>query len=97
MKKHVVTMIEFRNRFIHKRTRFAGIPVVTAQDNIVADEMQVGVKGLFASMFLRDLAHKTRRGQAGVVRDGRHNGGRSYFYRPVLGKAGELELDATAM
>ncbi len=79
----------------HKRIKFAGVQIITAQDNIVADDLQVGVKGLFASLFLKDLAHKTRRGQAGVVRDGRHNGGRSYGYRPIPGQAGELEIEQT--
>jgi hypothetical protein len=33
------------------------------------------VKGLLGSLYLKDLAQKTRRGQAGVNRDGRHKGG----------------------
>lgn len=30
-----------------------------------------------------------------MVREGRHNGGRSYGYRPVLGRPGVLEIDDT--
>jgi site-specific DNA recombinase len=77
---------------IHKRLRFAGIDIRTAQDGIAGD-IHIGVKGLLGSLYLKDLAQKTRRGQAGVVRDGRHNGGRSYGYRPIPGKPGELEID----
>lgn len=78
---------------IHKRLRFAGVEIRTAQDGIAGD-IHIGVKGLLGSLYLKDLAQKTRRGQAGVIRDGRHNGGRSYGYRPILGKRGELEIDA---
>ncbi|WP_245322142.1 recombinase family protein [Bradyrhizobium sp. LTSPM299] len=53
------------------------------------------MKGLLGSLYLKDLAQKTRRGQAGVNRDGRHNGGRSYGYQPIPGKPGELEIDRT--
>jgi site-specific DNA recombinase len=77
---------------IHKRLKFAGIDIRTAQDGIAGD-IHIGVKGLLGSLYLKDLAQKTRRGQAGVIRDGRHNGGRSYGYRPVPGKPGELEID----
>ena len=43
----------------------------------------VAVKGLLGSMFLDDLAQKTRRGQAGRVRAGRIPGGRCYGYDVV--------------
>jgi site-specific DNA recombinase len=39
-----------------------------------------------------DGAKKVRRGMAGVIRDGRHAGGRAYGYRAVPGKPGELEI-----
>ena len=58
----------------------------------VAGEIHIGVKGLLGALY-KDLAQKTHRGQAGVVRDGRHNGGRSYGYRPVPSKPGLLEID----
>jgi site-specific DNA recombinase len=79
---------------IYKRLKFANVEIRTAQDGIAGD-IHIGVKGLLGSLYLKDLAQKTRRGQAGVIRDGRHNGGRSYGYRPVLGKAGELDIDAS--
>lgn len=75
-----------------KRLRFAGISILTAQDGIATD-IHVGVKGLLGQMYLRDLAQKVHRGQAGVLRDGRHNGGHSYGYQPVPGRPGELTID----
>nr|WP_244547196.1 recombinase family protein [Bradyrhizobium sp. Gha] len=77
---------------IHKRLNFARVEIRTFVDNTVG-EIHVGVKGLVGALYLKDLAQKTRRGQAGVVRDGRHNGGRSFGYRPVLGRPGILEID----
>lgn len=76
---------------IFKRLRFKGIAIRTTQDGLVG-EMHVGIKGLLGELYLKDLAEKTRRGQAGVNRDGRHNGGRSYGYRAVAGQAGQLEI-----
>jgi DNA invertase Pin-like site-specific DNA recombinase len=70
---------------IYKRLRFKQIEIRTVQDGR-AEEIHVGIKGLVGALYLRDLAQKTRRGQAGVVRDGRHNGGRSYGYRAVPDK-----------
>jgi site-specific DNA recombinase len=43
-------------------------------------------------VFLENLAVHSRRGMEGVIRDGRHAGGRAYGYRPIPGKAGELEI-----
>lgn len=76
---------------LHKRLAFAGIVLRTVQDGVVGD-IHVGVKGLLGSLYLRDLAAKTRRGLAGVVRDGRHAGGRAFGYRAVPGQPGALEI-----
>jgi site-specific DNA recombinase len=76
---------------IYKRLRFMQIELRTVQDG-KAEEIHVGVKGLLGALYLKDLAQKTKRGQAGVIRDQRHNGGRSYGYRSVPGEAGRLEI-----
>lgn len=76
---------------IYKRLHFRKIDIRTVQDGLVG-EMHVGFKGLLGALYLKDLAQKTKRGQLGVVRDRRHNGGRSYGYRAVTGQAGELEI-----
>jgi site-specific DNA recombinase len=59
---------------IHKRLSFLGIEIRTVQDG-KAEEIHVGIKGLLGTLYLKDLAQKTKRGRAGVVRDRRHNGG----------------------
>jgi site-specific DNA recombinase len=76
---------------IHKRLRFCKIEIRTVQDGR-AEEIHVGIKGLLGALYLKDLTQKTKRGQAGVIRDGRHNGGRSFGYRPVPGQPGRLEI-----
>jgi site-specific DNA recombinase len=76
---------------IYKRLSFKQIEIHTVQDGTTG-EIHVGIKGLLGALYLKDLAQKTKRGQAGVVRDGRHNGGRSYGYRPVSGQPGILEI-----
>ena len=76
---------------VFKRLTFAGIKIQAVHDG-VADQVQVGIRGLVGALFLQDLAHKTRRGMAGVIRDGRHAGGRAYGYRAIPGRPGELEI-----
>ncbi|SFZ83453.1 Site-specific DNA recombinase [Devosia enhydra] len=76
---------------IFKRLSFLGIEIVSVHDG-KADKIQVGIRGLVSALFLDDLKHKVRRGMDGVVRDGRHAGGRAYGYRPKLGHPGELEI-----
>jgi DNA invertase Pin-like site-specific DNA recombinase len=44
---------------IHKRLNFAGAEIRTAQDGIAGD-IHIGVKGLLGSLYLKDLAQKTR-------------------------------------
>ena len=76
---------------IYKRLSFAGIDVMAVHDG-KADHVQVGIRGLVGEMYLKDLAHKTRRGLAGVVREGRSAGGKAYGYKPVLGMPGKLSI-----
>ena len=76
---------------IHKRLSFLGIEIDAVHDG-TADAMLVGIRGLIGQMQREDGAKKVRRGMAGVVRDGRHAGGRAYGYRVVPGRRGELEI-----
>jgi site-specific DNA recombinase len=76
---------------IHKRLTFLGIEIDAVHDG-TADSILVGIRGLVGQMQREDGAKKVRRGMAGVVRDGRHAGGRAYGYRPVAGRPGELEI-----
>ena len=77
---------------IWKRLRFLGIELRAVHEGR-ADAIQVGVRGLVGALYLEDLAHKIHRGQAGVVRDGRHAGGRAYGYKLVPGQPGVTEID----
>ena len=76
---------------IHKRLSFQGIQIQAVHDG-TADSILIGIRGLVGQMQREDGAKKVRRGMAGVVRDGRHAGGRAYGYRAVPGKPGELEI-----
>jgi site-specific DNA recombinase len=48
--------------------------------------------GSLREMFIENLVVHIRRGMEGVIRNGRHAGGRAYGHRPVLSKPGELEI-----
>jgi DNA invertase Pin-like site-specific DNA recombinase len=76
---------------LHKRFKFGGIGLEAVHGG-TADTVQIGVRSLLGSLFLEDLKNKTRRGMAGVVREGRNAGGKSYGYKPVPGKPGELVI-----
>ena len=76
---------------IHKRLSFQGIEIQAVHDG-TADSILIGIRGLVGQMQREDGAKKVRRGMAGVVRDGRHAGGRAYGYRAIPGKPGELEI-----
>lgn len=60
---------------IHKRLTFLGIEIRPVHDG-TADTVLVGIRGLVGQMQREDGAKKVRRGMAGVLRDGRHPGGR---------------------
>lgn len=76
---------------IFKRLTFAGVQIVSVHDG-KADHIQVGIRSLVGALFLEDLKHKVHRGMDGVVREGRHAGGRAYGYKPRPGFPGELEI-----
>jgi DNA invertase Pin-like site-specific DNA recombinase len=67
---------------LHKELTFLGVPIVTLADGQM-DKTRVAIKGLVASIFLDDLAQKTRRGQVGRVKAGRIPGGLCYGYSVV--------------
>ena len=81
---------------IHKRLRFDRIEILTVHDGVV-DSVAVGLRGLMGEMFLDAFRAKTRRGLAGVIRDGRHAGGQTYGYEGIPGAPGERRIvDAEA-
>lgn len=70
---------------IVERLEYRGIRIVGLHDgydsHVDGREIARGVRGLFNAQYLRDLAKKTHRGQAGTFGRGRHVGGIQYGYR----------------
>ena len=60
--------------------RHYGVSIRTISEGEV-EELAIGLKGTMNALFLRETARKTRRGLAGVAKEGRHAGGRVYGYK----------------
>lgn len=73
---------------------FLGITIHTATGRV--SRIDGSLRALMGELYLETLAINVRRGLAGVIRDGRHAGGRAYGYRTVPGKPGEMEIDEDA-
>jgi site-specific DNA recombinase len=65
--------------------------MMTPVDGLVT-RLTDGIKAVIDSQYLEDLKVMIHRGMAGVVRHGRHAGGRADGYR-TTGKKGALEID----
>jgi site-specific DNA recombinase len=70
---------------LFKRLHFAGIAIVTLAEGPITP-LHVGLKGAMNSIFLQDLADKTRRGLRGRIENCRSGGGNSFGYDVVLGE-----------
>ncbi|MCE0505386.1 recombinase family protein [Roseivivax sp. GX 12232] len=66
----------------YKQMVFHGMSVVSVSEGLVS-ELHIGLKGTISSLFLSDLAQKTRRGLEGRVRSGKSAGGITYGYDVV--------------
>ena len=84
---------------IYKRMEFAAIKIITLSEGEISS-LHIGLKGTMNSMFLKDLADKTRRGLRGRVEKGKSGGGLAYGYKVARkfnaqGEAvrGEREID----
>src|SRR5262249_48665207 len=73
-----------------QRLYFIGIIIHTAGGKV--GKLDGALRALMGEMFIENLALHTRRGMDGVIRDGRHAGGRAYGYRVVPGSPGELKI-----
>lgn len=73
-----------------KRFDFLGINIHAASGKV--GKLDGALRALMGEMFIENLVLHVRRGMDGVVRDGRHAGGRAYGYEPVSGKPGELRI-----
>jgi site-specific DNA recombinase len=77
---------------IYKRLGHSGIRLFTLAEGEIT-ELHVGLKGTMNALYLKDLAHKTRRGLRGRVESGRSGGGLCYGYDVVH----ETAPDGTAV
>ena len=72
---------------ISERLKFADVRVIYVSQGIDSDSEQadvlVQVHGLVDSLYVKELATKTRRGMDGAFRRGMHAGGRCFGYRNV--------------
>jgi site-specific DNA recombinase len=73
-----------------ERLDFRNIEIHTASGKV--GKLDGSLRVLMDEMFIENLLLHTRRGLEGVIRDGRHAGGRAFGYRAVPGKPGELEI-----
>jgi site-specific DNA recombinase len=84
----------FRDQADYHTTRkhldHLGVAIHTATGKV--GKLDGALRALMSEMYIENLVLHTRRGLEGVIRDGRHAGGRAYGYRAVPGKAGELEI-----
>lgn len=76
---------------LYKRLTFQGVEIREVHGG-TATPLNAAVRGLIGTLFLSDLAAKTRRGQAGRIRDGKSAGGKAYGYAAVPGQPGELVI-----
>jgi site-specific DNA recombinase len=67
---------------LFKQLCFAGVRLFTLSEGEIG-ELHVGLKGTMNALFLKDLAHKTRRGLEGRIRQGRSAGGLCFGYDVV--------------
>jgi site-specific DNA recombinase len=72
-----------------KRLDYLGVTLHTATGKV--GTIDGALRALMSEQFIENLRIHTRRGE-GVLRDGRHAGGRAYGYRAIKGKPGELEI-----
>lgn len=67
---------------IKKRLAFADVALIAVDDGLIT-ELHIGLKGTMSALYLKDVAAKVRRGQAGRALAGSSPGGLSYGYRVV--------------
>ncbi len=77
---------------LFKRMAYADVKIVTLSEGEVT-ALHVGLKGTMNSLFLKDLADKTRRGLRGRIEQGKSGGGNSYGYDVVHTSHGDGSVD----
>jgi site-specific DNA recombinase len=77
---------------LFKKLKFYGVDLRTLNEGKATD-VQIGLRGIVGSMYLKDLGDKVRRHHFGRVREGKVMGIVTYGYRAVPGKPGQREID----
>jgi site-specific DNA recombinase len=67
----------------YKLASFAAVRIITLAEGEI-NELHIGLKGTMGALYLKDLADKTRRGEAGRILQGRHIARPAYGYQTVL-------------
>jgi site-specific DNA recombinase len=84
----------FRDQADYHNTRkhldHLGVAIHTSSGKV--GKLDGALRALMGEMYIENLVIHTRRGLEGVIRDGRHAGGRAYGYHPVPAKPGKLEI-----
>ncbi len=76
----------------YKLCSFADVRIVTLAEGEIS-ELHIGLKGTMGALYLKDLADKTRRGEAGRILQGRSISRPSYGYRVVIRLLADGERD----
>jgi DNA invertase Pin-like site-specific DNA recombinase len=76
----------------YKLSSFSDVQIITLAEGQVS-ELHVGIKGMMGSLYLKDLAQKTKRGLAGRILAGRSVGTAPFGYLVIrrLNESGEPE------
>jgi site-specific DNA recombinase len=80
---------------LYKQLTFQGIKIITLAEGEIT-ELHVGLKGTMNALFLKDLAHKTRRGLRGRIEAGRSGGGLCYGYDVIREQVDGSKLNSGA-
>ncbi len=67
---------------LYRKLQYLGIELETLEEGEI-NELHIGLKGTMNALYLKDLAHKTRRGMIAAVLKGSIPGGRAYGYDVV--------------
>ena len=67
---------------IYKQLAFLDIPIITLSEGEI-NEMHIGMSGTMATLYIKGLADKTRRGLQGRALEGKSVGGRTYGYETI--------------
>lgn len=76
----------------HKLAVFTGVRIITLAEGEIS-ELHIGLKGTMGALYLKDLADKTRRGEAGRVLQGRSTSTPPYGYELVIQPRPDGERD----